>query len=82
MQIHGTMYWKTWTLDAESAVRYIVVDPQLRSQTAARFQLEPRIVKELERMILPNNPYMKAITKLAIPRRGIQDVPLRLDWDE
>eukprot|EP00959_Pyramimonas_sp_CCMP1952_P023756 498584-Pyramimonas_sp.AAC.1 len=73
MEVHGTMHRKAWTLDAESAARYIVVDPRLRPQTAARFQLEPRIVKGLERMILPNKPHRKAITKTAIPRRGLQD---------
>eukprot|EP00959_Pyramimonas_sp_CCMP1952_P184506 3858279-Pyramimonas_sp.AAC.1 len=67
MRIHGTMYRKTWTAEGANAVQYIVVDQQLRTQTADRLQLNPQIVRALERHVLHGNPYMTAIQKLTAP---------------
>ena len=83
MRIHGTMYRKTWTAEGANAVQYIVVDQQLRTQTADRLQLNPQIVRALERHVLHGNPYMTAIQKLAAPTSTrCPDRVLQLDWDE
>jgi hypothetical protein len=63
------MYRKTWTAEAECAVRYIVVDPLERTQTARRLHVDIRVVKALEKHLLPRNPYMQAVGKLKTSKR-------------
>ena len=76
------MYRKTWTAEAESAVRYIVVDPLQRTATARRLQLDVKVVKALEKLILPNNPYMLAVGELRPHVARGSNTALTLDWDE
>ena len=65
IRIHGTMYRKVLDAAEDTPVRYLIIDPEERHVTAKKFALDLKIVKRLETIILPRNPYMREIKRLA-----------------
>eukprot|EP00959_Pyramimonas_sp_CCMP1952_P128028 2677709-Pyramimonas_sp.AAC.2 len=55
IRIHVAMYWRIWSCADTTPARYIVVDPRERGTGATAQNVDIRLVRRLERLILPHN---------------------------
>ena len=82
IRIHGTMYRRVFSAEDVTPLRYLVIDPAERSRQALSQNLDLRLLRSLEKLVLPHNPYMQHIKTNLPGRRRCAEASVTLRWDE
>ncbi len=82
IRIHGTMYRKIHAAAESNPLRYLVVDPQERHNTAASLNLDSARIRSFEKRLLLDNPFMKALKRVVAVFRRPAHAQVRLEWHE
>ena len=82
VRIHGTMYRRIFTAGDSVPLRYLIYDPQERDNVAQTHGLAPKLVKQLEALLVPRNDHMRTIRRLARMPDPSQEAALVLSWSE
>ena len=82
VRIHGTMYRRIWTCADNTPLRYLVFDPKERAAQGKLQHVDLKVLKKLERLLLPRNGYVQVLQRLAATTNRAPTVAMELRWDE
>ena len=82
IRIHGTMYRRIWSCTDATPLRYLVLDPTARTERAREQHVKINLLRQLEKLILPQNGYVQVLARLSSTTCRAPAASIEIQWDE
>ena len=76
------MYRRIWSCTDATPLRYFVLDPAARTERAREQHVKIILLRQLEKLILPQNGYVQVLARLSSATCRAPDASIEVQWDE